>query len=63
MQIKRILLIPFILLATIVLLPIIAILFGGIFFVEVITSIFKWAFDENYSNAYLLDIIAEEEED
>lgn len=59
MQIKRILLIPFILLATVVLLSIIAILFGGVCFgvclVEVITSTFKWAFDENYSDSDLQD--------
>lgn len=61
MQIKRILLIPFILLATVVLLPIIAILFGGVCLVEVITSTFKWAFDEDYSDADLLDIVAEQD--
>lgn len=61
MQIKRILLIPFILLATVVLLPIIAILFGGVCLVEVITSTFKWAFDKDYSDADLLDIVAEQD--
>lgn len=61
MQFKRILLIPFILLATVALLPIIAILFGGVFVVEVITSTIKWAFDEDYSDADLLDIVAEQE--
>lgn len=59
MQIKRVLLIPFILLATVVLLPIIAILFScvcfGVCLVEVITSTFKWAFDENYSDSDLQD--------
>lgn len=56
MQIKRVLLIPFILLATVVLLPIIAILFGSVCFgvclVEVITSTFKWAFNKDYSDSY-----------
>lgn len=61
MQIKRILLIPFILLATVVLLPIIAILFGGVCLVEVINSTFKWAFDKDYSDADLLDIVAEQD--
>lgn len=48
MQIKRILLIPFILLATVVLLPIIAILFGVgapiVCLTEVFSSTYNWAF-------------------
>ena len=54
MQIKRILLIPFILLATVVLLTIIAILFGVgatiICLTEVFSSTYNWAFKKEYAD-------------